>query len=482
MSTLIVPPLADPTLEINGDGEVVDLNAYFFSRHADTALARSLAERLDQPDSADPLGALSVAAASEILSASQPDRAHLRAVGAVLRAVTAEDNGLSVTIDDVHLRSGSTQSSAAVAAAIDRTEMFDAVVAAACERSSSAPISMLLDTDMQLPAAMAIARALPVGTVRPCGRFADAHVNGLSAILAGKFTSVGPRPEVVRIVRSAWVGNNGVRWITGVSECPSDGEWSGWLPAEDLTAFTAADFTRCRGVVLGIAQYAGDEMVVGMSGGRVDLAPMFSEIPSGIPVFVEILVGAPGVDRGASVRTLAWAVNNASPVRLAGLRPFRLPIGQHHWGDTSLTLGPPEEHDLPRVRTFTAAETMTVDESEATVRELLANAADRADLFPGRIAGSVTCAPGVVPVNDLTSWDRSSAIVTTRACAPDDGPPGDFLVSLRTGTVQRLSAPLCQILRRLASGDPDASNCVPDATWARLTARLRAAGHLRRPS
>lgn len=493
MSVLIVPPLADPTLEIRASQDVVDLNAGFFSRHADADHAATLADRFDRPDTPDPLTALSLAAAATILAVPRPDRAHLRALGTVLRAVSADDDGLDLAVDDVHLRRGSTQSSPAVARAVDRTSLFAPEQEAARRLASADSVALLIDTDIQLPGALAIARSLRGACLRLCGRFAAAHDEALRAALRrhadvsfaddlarSSGDSASAALTLTRHLRAAWSGAfQGLRWVAADDRPPTTGAWAGWLDAERVDRLSDADTRRCAGVVVAVASHVGGGTFVGPSGGRVDLTSALAALPASSQAFAELLVGTPATSRDAVARTAARLVDGA-PVQLAGLRPYRLPTGVDEWGGAPVTLEPPDPaHDLPRWRTGTAPGMLTVEDRDAAVQALLADTTERADLFPGRVAGAVTGDVGLVPLEGVGGWDRSSALVTTRRCAPDEGPPGDFLVSLRTGSVARLSPGLAGVVCRLAAGDAEVRHAVPGTAWERLTRRLAAAGHIR---
>ncbi|RAY16147.1 hypothetical protein DPM19_04275 [Actinomadura craniellae] len=464
---LVLPPLTDPTLRVVSDTPVLDLNDHLVHRLAAPDRLDALAGGLDTAGATGDraLHALFARAAAAVLRAGRPDRARLRALGMGLRLATADDPAVNLAVDDVELVGGTTQRSRDVLRAVARTDLFAAEVdRARAALTDGGTLRIVLDTDQQLPGAFAIALGVGPEHVTMCGRFAVEHHAALVRIpeLRGcRFTGEQPPREV----RAEWAGPGPApRWATEPGDVPRNGPWAGWLDAAAVAALPAASLERCRSLTVTIARLPSWAAVTGATGETADLRPALDRLPAEVPVAADLLVGAPGAEPETALARLR---EPAGRVRLAGLRPFRVPAGAHRW---PVADRPADDHDLPRWARSAAAAPVAVP---VTVPAELAAAAD---LYPGRLAGAALRPD---PGGGDTYWDPSATVVPVRDADPDGRGPGTFLVSLRTGTVMRLAPRLASLLERLSAGGGDALAGLRADRRAALVDRLTSAGVLR---
>ncbi|GGM73519.1 hypothetical protein GCM10011609_06650 [Lentzea pudingi] len=454
MTPLIIPPLLDHTVDFrDGATGALDLNAHFLSRAA-----------RDFPTGSDPLTALFAAASAQILVRPERGFAHLRALTFAVRAMGAADPALRTAADDVEIVGGTTESSADVRSAAARSTLFAPEVEHALETFPSGPVAVLVETDQQLPAAVALANRLGPLRVRLCGTFAHTHRTVLMEMLPG--ARVSPTAPPMGEVRGEWSGGEPVAWPRHPRDWRPGRPWAAWWDASAASTISSQAAENCRGLVVTAARWESDDRVTGADGAVTDLSAL------GVLPAVELLVGAPGVGAGEVSRT-ARAL--AAEGRLAGLRPFRLGTGPDHWEVTRLPA--PTGHDLPRWSPFTAPATMTRDECDAVIRDLLLDTASLTELFPGRFAG---CA--VLRGAERSRWNSSAAVVTTDGTGPDGRGPGDFVVNLRSGSAFRLHPKLAPVVRRLSRGDHAVLDRLPHRTRGKLSDQLVRAGAWQAPA
>jgi hypothetical protein len=470
MRLVVVPPVTDPTLTVTvGTGErLLDLSRRFGLRAADPVVLRATGAALDVPGTGAAERCLLAMAAADALAGPASAAVWPQAVAAAIRVLSATDPGLSASIDDIELRTGSTECGADATLAATRCTLFDPELSAV---PAARDVHVVLDSDQQLPAALRLlGRLRSSGTARgrPVtvgGRLVAAQRDALSLLpaLSGVRLDTGTRP---RVIGAGWLPGHGtgLRWCGDGDEPPDAGLWAGWLDAAAAGALTRSQLERCAGLVVsvtGSADQAGPE-----ARARVALTELAA---ARVPVAVEVVVGAPGGDTSPG----AWWALPGSPVRLAGFRPYRprLPA------DTA----PPPGHDLARWAAPAAAVTM------AEVGGLLAHYAPRRDLFPGRVAGALFAPTDRPRICGDHYWDPAVRLVRTEHATPDDGAPGDFLVNLRSGALTRVRPALAALLARMRQGGPPAERAV--GTLAsdrreRLLAGLAAAGavHKERPA
>ena len=153
MRLVVVPPVTDPTLTVAvGTGErLLDLGRRFGLRAADPVVLRATGAELDVPGSGAAERCLLALAAADALAGPASAAVWPRAVAAAIRVLSATDPGLSASIDDIELRTGSTECGADAALAAARCTLFDPELSAV---PAVRDVYVVLDSDQQLPAAL----------------------------------------------------------------------------------------------------------------------------------------------------------------------------------------------------------------------------------------------------------------------------------------------------------------------------------------
>lgn len=464
---LVIPPLSDPTRTVADTGlRILDLNANFRNRAADPARLGAAA------DTANPLDALFLHAATATFARQRRDEATLRAMGVALRSMTAYDDALRMTADDVEIVGGSTESSSDVADAGRRTTLFGPEVALAADAAACGPIRVLVDTDQQLPAAIAIVLGSESNRIELCGRFAHTHRVALSRLpeLRGATISAWvPRWQLA----PQWSEGERVTVVTDPADPPQGEPWVGWLDVASLLELPASDLSLCRGMVLTAAARPGrTQFTSGLNGATVDIADVVSRMPCDISVRVELLVGAPGVEY-EKIKETAQGLANDDELHLAGLRPFRLGVNAHgSWGGRQLIhRSQPRSRDLPRSRDFDAAETIEAQRISGTIAELLAEFSNMVELLPGRFAAAVP-----MTATGQDGWSANAQVVRNDGPGPDGRGPGSFVVNLRSGSAFRVHPRLSSVVDRLARGDKSVAQQLSERVRDRLSGQLIGAG------
>ncbi|MEV0391072.1 hypothetical protein [Nonomuraea sp. NPDC050643] len=387
MDLYVVPPFTDFTAEVvpPAGGEVLDLNEHLVRRLADPARLRAAAGHSP-----------SALAAAAVLERAAYDDAHLRAVGTALRL--AADPAVRLTIDDLELAEGSTQSSRDVLGAATRCELFGPELELAERAATGRRAQVVVDAAQQLPAAFALVRALGAERVTLCGRLVAEQVAALRRVpaLAGvEWREWSPE----RVIRPHWHGGTGerVRWVTGRDLPPPSGPWSGRLDAVRVAAFPRDALARCRGLTITMTRIDFLAAGTGLNGMTVNLRRLMAAIPPETPVTCELAVGAPGMAAGVVGESLELLADGAGGVRLAGLRPYRMGI-RSVWAGQSMRFPPEAGNDLARWIEFDAPETMRAYEVAAMIRQWLARLPG---LPPGRLA-ACSVAASAPPVY---AWD-----------------------------------------------------------------------------
>lgn len=484
MTVTVTLPLTDPTCDpLPRHGErVLDAGRRFWDRVGSADLLLARAAELDvpepDPDRADDC-LLALAAADALADPHSSAGVRLRALGAAARLACAGDAGLIVSVDDVELRSGSTQSSADTLRAAKESTLFapetDWLVR---ELAGESAARVVLDTDQQLPAALALLAAVPPYTsVVLSGRFAASYRAALARLPLPGNVSWDPEPHQ-RCLAATGTDDPAVRWIESADACPGDGPWCGWLDAAQAAALSTRDLARCAGLVVSAARLTAWDGVTGIDGDDHDLTGVIGALAGRVPVAAELLVGAPGVPDADVER--AFALLDVAGVRLAGFRPFRLPAGRvgGRWHGVAVEEAADPGDDLARWARPVSTEGPTAGDRVAA---LLSRWAGRHDLFAGHLAGALLDTAPWPEVGPAHRWDPCVRGVATGHSAPAGSEPGDFLVSLRTGRVIRTGAPLAALAGRLRRGGGAAvaalDRLAPDRRAA-LTSRLTSAGVL----
>ncbi|RKN43992.1 hypothetical protein [Streptomyces hoynatensis] len=517
---VVLPPLGDPTLApaLAAGEELLDAAGAFVGRLADPAGLAGEAARLDRPGGPAAQGraerALFLRACADALAEAElPDPTALRAVGMALRLRSAGDPEITAALDDLWLRHGSTQRGADVLRAAAGSALFAPEVAAAARAVAAAGAAeVVVDSDRQLPFAFALAAAAPPATLTLTGRFVARHHAALARLDAPGRARLSPRARRLLLGGCGGPGNaDPVVWVTRAAECPARGPWAGWLDAESVARLPAGATARCAGLVVTVAGLRTWGRAVGERGHPVDLAAVVPPLAARVPVAVEVLVGAPGVPAVEYERLVAEEVR--APVRLAGFRPFRLPLPgtPHAWAvpprpaaelpdlarwlpydDETDDTGAPDEPAAPAAAAESAGPGGQAGPGspgpggpggyawrQRLIGELLAGRAAGLDLFPGRVAAAVTQPSRWPRVHGSWCWDPAARAVGTEHLAPDGGPPGRFLVSLRGGGITRLSGHTAAVVDRLRHGGARASALLGRLAPARREELLRQLGRVR---
>ncbi|HEY6795816.1 MAG TPA: hypothetical protein VI248_14145 [Kineosporiaceae bacterium] len=478
MTLIVVPPLGDPTAHVVVDaGErLVDLNQRFARRAGNPQTLRALAARLDRPGPSaggplpDAQRCLLALAAADALSGPVPTITRLRALGAAIRALSDDDAGLTAALDDITLRSGSTQSSGQTMLAAARSTLFDPELSdPELARPGAGPVEIVVDTDQQLPAAFRlVSRQDRPADLVLSGRFVAAHRKALCrvAALSGVRWSTRVRPRTVR-TEYLPAGSAPTHWVTRAGEIPGTGPWAGWLEASAVQTVSARPdhWDRCTGLVVSAA---GPDDLAGCT-------PALLQLAGRAPVALEVLVGGPAVLPVGPED--AWWGPWQPHLRLAGFRPYRRPVGPGR--------GAPGD-DLAR---WAGPARPPGDGGGAAAALALAWAAAGHDLFPGRVAGALftTLPPAQRSSRQAgpeAGYEVDSAVRCVRldAASPDGRGSGDFLVDLRTGRLSRVGRPLAELVRRLGREglDPTILAALDRSSDDRVLTGLCRAGVLRR--
>lgn len=466
MGLLIVPALTDVTTEVVAPPgiEVLDLNARMAARLADPVRLRAHAGRLPASEAL-----FAEAAANRLERGGIAGR--LRAVGIAYRL--ADDPAVRLTLDDLELTNGTTQSSRDVLDAAAACRLFDPELDAAERAAESRRAWILVDADQALPAAVALVHRLGPDRSALCGEFVAAHAEALRHVpeLAGVELRPWSPNRVVRPFAPAGsaapraAAQERVVWVTGGGASRPTGPWAGWLDAVQAAALPRDVLDRCRGLTVTVTRFASPMSATGMDGTQADLRPVLDGLPSSAPVSFELVVGAPGMDESV-IDQSAEALTGGGH-RLAGLRPYRMERGSA-WAGEARRPCPDPSYDLARWTRFEAPRTLTPTRVRTLITAWLDRLAPQTDLHPGRLAACTLMRPTVdVPQAD-PRWDDSAEIVT--------GPDSAHLVNLRWGRAFRLHPRLVPVVRRLAACEPGALDALSGESRARLVKHLQQAG------
>ncbi|MEO3810603.1 hypothetical protein ABGB17_16505 [Sphaerisporangium sp. B11E5] len=395
----------------------------------------------------------------------------MRAAAVLVPAAAHHPAGaVEVTLDDLELRDGTTEDSAAALRASRAPAPYDAEVKEAIETATAAggDIWLVLDRDQQLPATLTIAARLPTPPL-VTGRFARAHWPVLATLPPLRHAKLADPPAPL------W------RRVTGLPPADEPGpywrEWAGdpvppapWAGRAGL-AMTVADpggliASGCTTVVLGIC--AADHEVIGRGGGTVPMDRMREAVEklraAGVTVLAELWLGAPGISATRTRTAIATLTAENAPVdRLVGLRPFDWPTHwtTPAWGRTPVEITPSTK-DLARHHHFHAPGTLTDAEVQALIADIGPALASTGTLIPARVAAAYLAedppggtTPGIALAPD-------TVLVTT--------PPDWYAVNLRLGRVIRLDPRVASRLRttRHPIPEPDALPGVPPKGRAKI--------------
>ncbi|NVJ02101.1 hypothetical protein HV824_28830 [Myxococcus sp. AM009] len=515
MKLLVLPPHRDVTLvpEAPEGWRCVDVAREFCRRvFARDAVEAAAVARERAPATAQTMRELLLVRAAQSLHAREDASVstHLRALGAVLSAISGPPDGVHLRLDDVELAGGTTERSADVLRSLDQPASYLDDLSRAAERFAGAErVRLWLERDLQLPAAAWLARACPEDVpLEVAGPFARAHravLARLSVFQRATFVDavplrwrVSPSLDETSPTSRVWLSEalevrattlDTLRALTG-----GEVGWAGHMSLDSLLHPDVLVASGCKVAAVGFCAADNDAWVdpLGARVSRAALARGARRLrDAGVHLVAEWWVGAPGVDEADLDATLA--VLDAEPVfdKLAGVRPFHWPRTPPEsgrpllWPDVKVG-APPDDRDLARSRPFEHARSIPSARVPQVLEGLATRLLARGPLNPGRVAAA--CLPEV-PRPRAT--DASAAAIRLDAdCAwvqlpagLDGAPkPSWFAANLRTGSVLAMDARLAPKLAGLVRPMEVASvlGAVPQAQREKLVDTLVARSVLTR--
>ncbi|WP_164018283.1 hypothetical protein [Pyxidicoccus trucidator] len=479
MKLLVLPPHRDVTLvpEAPEGWHVVDVARDFCRRVvSDGAMADAVDARVTAPATPQSMRELLLLRAAGALSGRGdlhgPTR--LRALGAVLTALSGPPSGVRLRLDDLELEAGTTERSSDVLRTAGQPAPYAEDLARAAERFTKAErVRLWLERDQQLPSAAWLARACPPEVpLEVTGPFAVAHKKVLARLpmfqraefldavpplrwrvapLAGEsgpeslvwipealdlwvstpppddergWATLGEVPEPVD-VRALTTGQVlGVCTPEQVRVFTGGAPWGGHVGLLSLAHADALVESGCRVAVVGFCAVREDgvQEPSGHWRRRAELARGAERLrAAGVRIVAEWWVGAPGVDAAALELTLAAL--EAEPLfdHVAGVRPFHWPLARSEaargfcWSPVQVR-APAEDRDLARSTPFDAPATLSGFQLQETLTALSTRLMQRVPLNPGRVAAA--CLRG--PTAPLPTG--ASQQVDERSAAPDNPP------------------------------------------------------------
>ncbi|HLM44809.1 MAG TPA: hypothetical protein VK458_13130, partial [Myxococcaceae bacterium] len=182
MKLLVLPPHRDVTCvpDAPEGWHVVDAARAFCQRVlAPETLARAVEAREIAPATPQTMRELLLLRAALSLLKRGGEDAHrpLRALGAVLTALSGPPSGVRLRLDDIELDGGTTERSADVLRIVQHPALYDEDLARAAGSFPGAErVRLWLEKDVQLPAAVALAAACPASVpLEVAGPFASTH-------------------------------------------------------------------------------------------------------------------------------------------------------------------------------------------------------------------------------------------------------------------------------------------------------------------
>ncbi|MCP3064475.1 hypothetical protein LXT21_37450 [Myxococcus sp. K38C18041901] len=533
MKWLVLPPHRDVTLvpDVPEGWHLLDLARDFTRRvfSSESVEAECLSRESSLPSSQTMRELLLLRVAQGLRERSP--LSELRALGAVLTAISGAPQGVHLRLDDVELESGTTERSADVQRVSGMPSPYSEDVAAVLARLEDAQcVRLWLERDLQLPAAASLAQACPPHVaLEVAGPFASTHHKVLARMPAFRRATF---PEQVPALRwrvrplSGAPSAEDLVWISdglglevlapypwgddpdwAVMDAdgakPESGPRDGWLgrcALSDVRAYTGG--ARWAGHVSLGSLLAADVLVesgchtavvgfCGIENGRV-VDPDHCFIPvellvqgyarlkaAGVRVVAEWWVGAPGVDEASLEATLAALEGPRFFDHLAGVRPFHASVEriarvrdlERWWGNPG---DAPADRDLSRSRPIERPGTIDGARRPAVLASLASRLMTRAPLSPGRVAAGFLLAPPVLDGATHIRLDADCAVVCLPATLEGTPKPSWYAANLRTGGVVAMDARLAPALARLTEPTDVTSALpqVPEAQRAKLVEML----------
>lgn len=453
----VVPPHSDVSLTLLADGKVVDVNTIFLHQLLGAGRITPGAGR------AAALLARAGRAALRNRLADPPHR--LRGLGAVLSGLATPDHGVRLRLDDLELAEGSTQRGADVLRAATAAAPYDDAIDRAVELVADHPeVTVVIERDQQLPAALRLADRLAGRTLRVTGRYATACWPVLSGLSSFATARVDRSPHGLRWRVVDPFGGAGVPelpWRERASDPSPPGRWAGRVALRDIGAVQDAHT-----VILGLC--ATPDAAVGRGGTTVPWSTLDAAVrrlrDNGTRILAELWIGAPGIDPARAPEGLR-AVSEAVD-RVAGLRVFDWPVGwtRPHWADRPVRVVATGD-DLARHQALVNQTPMA--QLTSLVTELGRPLARAGTLVPGRIAACYLVPtprrPAVGPQLD------PDVVLGARGARDGRG----IAVNLRTGTCTAVDGPIAELIAARSSGaTPAAAREATQAALSTLPAAL----------
>ncbi|WP_338865467.1 hypothetical protein [Myxococcus stipitatus] len=429
--------------------------------------------------------------------------AELRAMGAVLTALSGPPHGIRLRLDDVELEEGTTERGADVERAAARSAPYSPEVARFAEQVAGAEcVRLWLERDLQLPAAVALAHACPAQVaLEIAGPFATTHREVLARMaafrratfpenvspLCWRMAPLDAEPSPGQVV---WIPDgqrldsreDGADTLARLRALTGGARWAGHVSLHLLGTPESLVESGCDTAVVEFCAVGVDHVVDidHRSIPREWLHRGFQRLrAAGVRVVAEWWVGAPGMDESLLDASLA-ALDDSSTAffdRLAGVRPFHLSVERMaRHGDVARSWGVPGERppdrDLCRSVPISRPGTIPATRLQEVLGALAGRLSNRAPLSPGRVAAAFLGAPASAPEGGPATHlrlDPGCAVVRLPASLEGGPVPSWYAANLRTGVVLAMDGRLAPELARRTVAAPvaDVLSMVPEARRAK---------------
>ncbi|MBU8896499.1 hypothetical protein DRW03_24295 [Corallococcus sp. H22C18031201] len=518
MNLLVLPPHRDVTLraEAPEGWRVLDVARDYCRRvFASDSVAAEAEARAHGALTPQSLRELLLLKAAQALRARDSDAGHgtLRALGAVLTALSGAPSEVQLRLDDVALHDGSTERSEDVLRALDAPLPYQEDLARAIQEFTGATrVRLWLEKDLQLPAAAWLARECPPDVaLELAGPFVHLHraaLARLSPFQRATFPEGGevPRwrvaagldapdgampvwiPDLMELVvvpppeerkgtdlvwTEASVTAGAPRWRLGartaseVRAFTGGAPWAGHVALGTLFRAEALVESGCQLAVVGFCAIR-DGLVIDPQGNALSVDFLRRGMEhlrrAGVSVVAEWWVGAPAVDEGALEQTLATLLAEPLFDWIAGVRPFHWALERgpeaRRFDERWVQPGtPPADRDLARSRPFDVPDTLRAARLPEVLSALALRLLRRQPLSPGRVAGAYLRVPALssppgseargAKVSTQVRLDTDCAVVDLPASLDGVAKPSWYAANLRTGSVLALDTRLAPKLSTL---------------------------------